>query len=249
MKNIHTSPHRGYRQHHVVRQDEVAFQAVVRETDLHVIARQGLGPETVEAIRGLRADLEAYMALHPEFVSSLVPLACPPEASDIVRRMCQAANVAKVGPMAAVAGTIAQMTAERLVHLSPDILVENGGDVFAFSNKERTIGLLPDPANDMVVGVTVMAHEFPVAFCSSSATIGHSLSFGTGDLVAVRSPNASLADAVATSLANLLHKPKDIHKVVAQARAWEDEGVDGVFVQHGEDIGVWGKMELTMVSI
>ncbi len=248
MKQIHTSPHRNYRRTTAPHENEQGFQVVIRETDLHIIARCDLSLEAAEAVRGLRTNLESYIALHPEFSSSLVPVDCPPDATDVIRRMCMAGKASNVGPMAAVAGTIAQMTAERLHDLSPDILVENGGDVFAFSTRERTIGLLPDPKNKMIIGITVPPEEFPVSFCSSSGTIGHSLSFGNGDMVAVRSQNASLADAAATALANLLHSPKDIHAVIAQARKLACKGIDGVFVQYGQEIGVWGRMELAMIT-
>ncbi|MFW5487068.1 MAG: UPF0280 family protein [Desulfovibrio sp.] len=249
MKLTHTSSQRTYRQTVAAHTGETGFQVVVQETDLHIIARCDLSKEAAETVRLLRAKLETYITLHPEFARSLVPVDCHPEASEIVRRMCVAGKAANVGPMAAVAGTIAQMTAERLHYISPDILVENGGDIYAFSTRERTVGLLPDPTNDMIVGITVPPQDFPVSFCSSSGTIGHSLSFGNGDLVTVRSSNASLADAAATGLANLLHGPKDVHKVIAGARALEDEGVEGVFVQYGKEVGIWGKMELAMVAM
>jgi ApbE superfamily uncharacterized protein (UPF0280 family) len=146
--------------------------------------------------------------------------------------------------MAAVAGAIAQMTAERFQDISPDILVENGGDTYLCSTLDRHIGILSIPAEKMRLCVPVSADEFPCSFCASSARIGHALSFGNADLVVVRAKDAALADAAATALANRLKTPDDMGAVLDKAQEWTDIGVDGVFAQCTGRIGVWGNMEL-----
>ena len=160
--------------------------------------------------------------------------------------MCQAGRLTNVGPMAAVAGTVAQMVAERFRDASPDLLVENGGDTYLFSTRDRQIGLLSIPDQDVRLCVPVRADEFPCSFCASSATIGHSLSFGNADLVVTRSRDAALADAAATALANALVGAEAMDTVLEQARNWEHIGLDGVFAQCEGKIGVWGKMELAV---
>lgn len=240
--NVHRSPFRTYRASHDP--DLVSFQIVIEETDLWVAAREDLSAGMADHVRLLRGQIKTYATIHPEFLTSLTPLEAAPKAPDIIRRMCAAGRVANVGPMAAVAGTIAQMVAERFISASPDLLVENGGDTYLCSTKDRHIGLLAIPDQDMRLCVSVSAGEFPCSFCASSARIGHSLSFGNADLVVTRSRDAALADAWATALANLLKNATCMDAVLAQAKSWEHMGLDGVFAQCEGRIGVWGKMEL-----
>jgi hypothetical protein len=239
---VHRSPFRTYRASHDP--DLISFQIVIEETDLWVAARQDLSADMADHVRLLRGQIKTYAAIHPEFLTALTPLEAAPKAPDIIARMCDAGSVANVGPMAAVAGTIAQMVAERFVSMSADLLIENGGDTYLCSTRDRHIGLLAIPDQDMRLCVPVPAGEFPCSFCASSARIGHSLSFGNADLVVTRSRDAALADAFATALANLLKGATCMDAVLEQARAWERLGLDGVFAQCEGRIGVWGKMEL-----
>jgi ApbE superfamily uncharacterized protein (UPF0280 family) len=246
MKNrtVHRSPFRSYRA--AQQPDLLSFQIVIDETDLWVAAREDLSAPMADQVRLLRGQILAYAAIHPEFLPSLAPLEADPHAPEIIRRMCRAGRLTNVGPMAAVAGTVAQMVAERFRDASPDLLVENGGDTYLFSTRDRHIGLLSIPDQDVRLCVPVRADEFPCSFCASSATIGHSLSFGNADLVVTRSRDAALADAAATALANALVNADAMDAVLEQARNWEHIGLDGVFAQCEGKIGVWGKMELAV---
>ncbi|EPR42747.1 ApbE family lipoprotein [Desulfovibrio sp. X2] len=245
----HRDAARRYRAGLAARKGEATFQVVVGESDLLITATSDLSSVAGGAVRALRGQITSYAALHPDFLDSLSPLPPAPGAPEIVRRMCAAAAAVDVGPMAAVAGAVAMMTAEALSSLSTELLVENGGDLYCISTKERTIGLLADPAQGIALGVRVAADEFPVSFCSSSGRIGHSLSFGRGDLVAVRAGDACLADAAATALANRLGTSRDLTRVTDQAMAWEGIGIEGVFAQLGEKMAVWGRMELTAAAL
>lgn len=244
----HIDPARRYRASMSARKGEISFQVVVEETDLMITARRDLSHEAAAEARRLRGEIMAHAALHPEFLTSLYPLPAPQGAPLIVRRMCDAATLTAVGPMAAVAGAVAQGVAEALAQTSPDVIVENGGDLYALSTTERTIGILADPSHGVALGVTVAPHEFPVSFCASSGRIGHSLSFGAGDLVAVRARDASLADAAATALCNRLRSSRDLAAITDQAMAWEGIGIEGVFAQCDGRIALWGRMELTAVT-
>lgn len=245
MSAIHSSPFRTYRASQ--NPDLISFQLVIEETDLWVAGRTDLSTAMAETVRKLRAQLKTYIAIHPEFLSALTPLNADSHAPEIVRRMCTATRPCHVGPMAAVAGTVAQMVAERFVDQSPDLLIENGGDTFLCSTTDRHIGLLSIPDQDMRLCVPVSRDEFPCSFCASSARIGHSLSFGQAELVVTRSRDASLADAAATALANMLTGPEAMDTVLQQAEQWQTIGLDGIFAQCGERIGVWGKMELAVI--
>ena len=242
---VHRSTFRAYR---ASQQPElVSFQVVIEETDLWVAARQDLSDPMADLARRLRGQIRSYAAVHPEFLTALVPLKTSDKAPEIVQRMCRAGAITGVGPMAAVAGTVAQMVAEEFRGVSPDLLVENGGDTYLFSTRDRHIGILSVPEEDMRLCVPVRADEFPCSFCASSATIGHSLSFGKADLVVTRSQDASLADAAATALANAMTGAEAMDSVLERAAGWKKYGLDGVFTQCEGRVGGWGKMELAIL--
>jgi len=240
----HPSTHRFYRttgQHEGL----VRTQVVIEQTDLMILARQDLSSAAGDLVHRLRAEIRAFATLHPEFLTSLTPLPVPDRTTPLISDMLHAAKTLGVGPMAAVAGTIAQHVADTLAPHSPDILVENGGDVYMRSTVDRVVGILPAEDGTMMVGTPVPASEFPCALCGSSAIIGHSLSFGHADLVVVRSPSGAVADAAATHLANLLREKSDLPRVLARAEELAECGVEGVLAQCDGQIGAWGKMELT----
>ncbi len=245
---LHLGAERGYRRSLDPAAGEVSFQVVVEQTDLHVVARRDLSSAMGSFLHGLRGPLKAYIAAHPEYLESLAPVEVGPDASPLVRDMAEAARACGVGPMAAVAGAIAQAVADRFAPESPDLLVENGGDCYLHSTKPRTVALLADPAGGPSLGLLLNPRDFPCSLCSSSASIGHSLSLGAGDLIAVRAASGALADAAATALGNLLRTRRDLSRVTAAAQALQPAGIDGVFAQLGGSIAVWGEMELVALG-
>lgn len=247
MTKIHMDVHRGYRRRPAPERDEIDFQVVVEQSDLWITADRDLSRETSIVLRSLRGELQTYITLHPDFSQSLVPLAVAPDAPALVQDMAAAASLCNVGPMAAVAGTIAQYTARHFAPEHPDFLVENGGDLYMYSTKERTIGILADPESGVRLGIKLAPDAFPVSLCASSARIGHSLSLGKGDLVVVRSTSGSFADAAATALCNMLKHSSDLDALIKTARTWSKSGLDGVFAQCDGNIAAWGNLELTTV--
>lgn len=229
--------------------DLATFQVVIEESDLWIAAHQDLSAMAAAEVRRLRGQIQAWAELHPEFYPSLTPLPCPKQGPTIVTRMYQAAQAVGVGPMAAVAGAIAQAVAETLHRESPEVLVENGGDNYLISRTERVVGILDDPSTGIGLGLRLGPQDFPCALCASSARIGHSLSFGSADLVVVRAADAALADAAATALANRVHSPQHVDQVLALARNWTALGIQGVFVRCGEVLGAWGDLELVAVGV
>lgn len=244
MNKIYASTERCYRKQCTHRQGECAFQVVVEETDLRVTAQCNLAPEMMAHVTHLRGEIKAWTRLHPEFRTSLTPLPMPTDAPEVVRRMLYGSRLAGVGPFAAVAGVIAQMTAEAFVSRSPDLIIENGGDIYVYSTVDRVVGMLPDPESGTLIGIKVAAADCPVSICASSAHIGHSLSFGQGDLAVVRAADASLADSAATAFCNHLRSASDVKNVLAMAEKLAPCGIEGVFVQCQGRIGIWGRMEL-----
>ncbi len=243
--SVWQSPVRAYRARCAVRQGEQRFQVREAESDLLItvpesVDRAACAAGALGLVRLLRGQLRNWMVLHPEFGTSLEPLPVPEQAPEIVRRMSAAAAVAGVGPFAAVAGAIAQLVAENLAACFAlgDVMIENGGDIYACSSRGRVVGLLPEPASGLIIGVRLEVADFPVSLCASSGRIGHSLSFGQGDLAVVRARDGALADAAATACGNMLRTACDVQRVLDRAR--EMPGIEGVFAQCGGRIGLWG---------
>lgn len=248
VKQAFLSAHRAYRESVRPQPGETTFQVVLEQTDLFVTAQADLREPMLDLVRILRGELKNFMLMTPGFRESLVPVPAPLTAPPIAREMARAATLANVGPMAAVAGTFAQFVADHFVAQSPNIIVENGGDLYLHSTRERIVALLGDPASGARLGLKLSRRDFPLSLCASSATIGPSLSLGQGELVVVRSKSGAFADAAATALANLIDTADDLDLVLARAKKLAPLGLEGVFVQAGGKLGVWGKMELVALE-
>ncbi|WP_319468259.1 UPF0280 family protein [uncultured Pseudodesulfovibrio sp.] len=248
MNKRHLSTDRAYRDSVRPHEGEVRFQVAVEQTDLLIVAERDLQAEIASFVSQVRGDIKNWIMFHPEFAESLVPIEMPAEAPSIIRSMVKAGALCGVGPMAAVAGAVAQAVGDLFVAESPNILVENGGDTYLHSTRERVVALLADPDSGATVGLRVEAGEFPVSICASSGTIGHSLSLGSGDLVAVRAKDARFADAAATALCNMLKSETDIDTVLKQAQALADSGLDGIFAQYDQKVVAWGNLELVALD-
>ena len=215
----------------------------VKETDLYILAQGVLEPEAREAIIQLRQQLEAYINANPQFQTSLVPLPADPRAPLIVKEMLSAAQQAGVGPMAGVAGAMAAFVGAALLAFTPEVVVENGGDIFLKTGFERTIGIFAGKSPlSMQVGIRVPVEKQPLGVCTSSATVGPSLSLGRADAVCVISPSATLADAAATALGNMVQGKGDIERVLEAGQ--KIPGVEGVVIIVDDGLGAWGGYEL-----
>jgi len=222
--------------------DLFAYRIKINQSDLFVLTPHDRRKEAFDTLLEVRASLESYLKIHEEFATSLVPLEPKPVAPDIVKEMCWAAKIARVGPMAAVAGAIAQAVGERLFRLEKEVIVENGGDIFLKGKKKRTIALYAgDSPLSMKIGIRV-SPEGGLGVCSSSAKVGHSLSFGCAHCVTVITPKASLSDALATHLGNLVKKPKDVESVLLKGASYPF--VKGIVVIVEDKLGAWGEIEL-----
>ncbi len=193
----------------------------------------------------LRKELERYIAGVPSFASSLVPLPeLPPEPPESALRMNRAAEAAGVGPMAAVAGTFAALAGEAALKAGcREAVVENGGDMFIMIRDTLTVGLFAGAEDSSPFGnlaFRIEPSECPLAVCSSSSTMGHSMSFGKADLVTVFSADASIADAAATRGANEVDSPEGIGDVAEKILALK--GVRGVLVIAGGKLAMGGEL-------
>jgi len=239
--------HRFYRVQHQNKEGWVAFQTRYRETDLWIRARRSLEKEALAAVLNCRRQLEKYIAQYPDFLHSLSPLPDDPLAPAMVRQMLHAAQHAGVGPMAGVAGAVAQMVGLMLSPLTPAIIVENGGDCYLNLQEDVRVGIFAGPDSPFTgkIALRFTADRFPLGICTSSGTVGPSLSFGKADAVTVVSRDAALADAAATALGNQVKTPQDISK--ALELACQIPSVDGALIIAKDKIGLWGNLELVPV--
>jgi ApbE superfamily uncharacterized protein (UPF0280 family) len=221
----------------------VQFEVIVKETDLFIQAEKDLSREAREFILKYRRHLETYIRMNPEFLNSFIPIENTIPAPDIVQEMIRASRLTGVGPMAAVAGAMAEWVLKGLFPFSNEVIVENGGDICLAGSKERTVGIYAGSSPlSLKIGVAVDPEETPLGICTSSGTVGHSVSFGKADAVCVVSKSATLADAAATGIGNIVQGQEDIGRGLERGK--EIEGVSGVLIIVGEKMGAWGKMRL-----
>lgn len=227
-----------------VRHDDlVAVRVAEEETDLLVSGDMDLSAAAAEAIAKYRKQLKGYISKDRKFQSSLKPVEVKDDAPDIVKEMAEAARIVGVGPMASVAGAMAERVGRELLRLSRQIIVENGGDIFIKTSSRRLLGIYAGSSPFTgKLALRIDPDQTPMGICTSSGTVGHSLSFGRADAVVVLSKWTALADAAATATGNLVKTVEDVQKAVDFARAIE--GVEGVVVIIGKKIGAWGKIEI-----
>jgi uncharacterized protein len=199
-----------------------SFRVSYKETDLWIgvdPASRARGMEDFAAslARKLRLELEAYIARRPEFLSSLVPLADDGGAPAIARAMIAAGEAAGVGPMAAVAGAVAEAVGSSMVSEfgCRETLVENGGDLWLRFDApiELSVFAGSSPLSERV-GVSIPSELSPLGVCTSSGTVGPSLSLGRADAAMVACASAARADAWATRIGNAVNRWEDIGKAL-----------------------------------
>ena len=233
---------RTYR-HEIIDGDMVSFTVAVKETDLYIRAVRDLTPEALAAIHEVRGPLEEYIRDHPLFLHSLEPVAVESGAPDIVCVMAGAARLANVGPMAAVAGAMAELVGRKLLALSPEVIVENGGDIFLKINSRRQIGIYAGKsAFTGKLAIEVEPGQTPLGVCTSSGTVGPSLSLGLADAAIIISPSAALADAAATAVGNMVKSEQDIDAAIGHGK--QIKGITGIVVIVGSSMGAWGDIRL-----
>lgn len=225
---------------HVVPPDGLArFNVVVQETDLAVYARELIPEVARELVLDCRGIIERYIQQYPIFAQTLLPWTIQGPTPEIIRQMAEAGTAAGVGPMAAVAGAVADYVGNGLRQKMKEVIVENGGDIFIHVKHPITVGVFAgDSPLSHKLGIRVTCDNHPVALCTSSGRIGHSLSLGDADAVCIMAKSGPLADAVATATANQVHGLKNLGPAVDFAKSVR--GVDGVLIIRDDAIAVWG---------
>ncbi|SHJ71313.1 hypothetical protein SAMN02745912_00831 [Paramaledivibacter caminithermalis DSM 15212] len=221
----------------------VNFTVIDKESDLHISAKTNLEKEAKKYLKKYRNAIRTYGDDNANFYKSLSPIDVADTAAKIVKHMAEAAKIANVGPMAAVAGAISQYVGLDLLKHTDEIIIENGGDIFIKTNKERKILIYAgeSPFSEKLA-LLISPEDTPMGICTSAGTIGHSLSFGNADAVVVLSKDSLAADAVATAIGNIIKEPSDIDKGIQYGKAIK--GIEGILIIIKDKMGAWGKVEL-----
>lgn len=192
--------------------------------------------QMIQEILRQRKLLEQYIHRYPQFLNSLVPIPPLQNAPPIALKMHEASELTGVGPMAAVAGAIAEYAARSGVGV-----VENGGDIFLISESPVVLGVYggKTPLSSHV-GFRIDPERMPLAVCSSSGKMGHSLSFGKADIVTVFSTSGALADAAATLGGNLVQSARDIEPVLAHL--CQIPGIEAAWIEVDGKVGFQGDL-------
>ena len=236
---------RTYR-HHIHHERLVAFEVAVKETDLLILADSNLAKLAEEAIYSVRGPLEGYIAKHPEFLNAMLPLPYDHLAPLVVRKMLSAAQDTGSGPMAAVAGAIAEQVGSALLEASTEVVVENGGDCFIKVSKPLQVSIFAGKsALSERLALQIKPENTPLGVCTSSGRVGHSLSLGQADAVTVTASSAAVADSAATMICNQVQGEEDVQKALDYAK--QIESISGVLIIVGNQMGAWGDIELVPV--
>ena len=223
--------------------DLIAQEVIIKETDLFIFAEKDIKSIAEEIVKKYRVQIEDYIKHRPEFMTSLEPIMDDASAAEIIKEMIRTTGLAGVGPMASVAGAIAEFTGKELLAHSKQIIIENGGDIFIKSDKVRTVAVYAgDSPIAKKIFIKIKPEDTPVGICTSSGTVGHSLSFGKADACVIMAKSAILADAVATAACNRIKEKKDIAPGLEFAISIK--GVKGAAAILGKYFGSIGDIEL-----
>lgn len=231
----------------VERKGLTSFIVTACQTNLQVLADRDLTSQATDSLLTYRGYLEAYIQDHPEFATTLSPFPIQGPAPKIIRDMVSATALAGVGPMASVAGAIAEYVGRDLSELSDEVIIENGGDTYIKVKEPLTMAIAAGASPlSMNVGLVFNRTDHGFSVCTSSGTVGHSLSFGRADAVCIVSDSAILADAAATAVGNRVKTGRDIDQAIRFGKTID--GVQGIVIIAGKEMGLWGDVELVKLT-
>lgn len=203
-----------------------------------------------EAIRLHRVQLERYILSDPYFKITLEPHPCTPGAPEIVKRLVDAGNAMGIGPMSAVAGTVAALAVEAMVDAGASYaIVDNGGDVAIINDRPVVMGIYAGESPIKNLAFAIEPRNSITGVCTSAGTVGPSISFGMADAAIVFSDNVSLADSAATALGNVVEVGRESVETAFDALK-DVAGIKGAVVIQGEYMGMWGDIpEITRADV
>ena len=225
------------------------FELLVKETNLLILFKQSsLANEELRSIAynsllDCREQIETYIKSYPSFQKSYAPVKVKKNDSLVIKEMAKASCVVNIGPMAAVAGAIAEFVGKELLKFCKEVIVENGGDIFLKSNRKRRVGVYAgeSPFSEKIA-LEIAPETTPLGICSSSGMFGHSFSFGKADVALAVAKSVALADVSATAIGNLIQTKKDLPRGISFAE--KIPGLSGTIIIKKDEIAIWGKIKL-----
>ena len=198
-------------------------------------------PYCGEAIMSARGVIEQTIQHDPTFRTTLMPYMCSEGAHNIIKSMCMEASKVGVGPMATVAGCLALEGLKAVIEAGADeAVVDNGGDIAISIDQPLLVGIFAGHFSGCDLAFEVLPREEPMGICTSSATVGHSLSLGRADAAVVVSSNVVLADAAATALGNRIKSEEDLKECFEFLEQIPE--IEGAMVLFKRKISMWGKL-------
>lgn len=220
----------------------VEFSLIHKNSFIRVLADIDLREETEALLEKHYQELEAYCLKEPYFLVSYTPVKPIPEKPEIARIMTEASYAAGVGPMASVAGAFSELLGRFMLSQgAEEVIVDNGGDIFMKLRRQRLIGVYASSSVfSQRIGFKVKPEETPLAVCTSSSSVGHSISFGDADAVSAVAESCALADAAATAVGNIVKGQRGLSEGIEAAK--KIRGLKGVLIIRGNEFGVWGRL-------
>ena len=218
------------------------------ESDLWIGVDRGSYRASMEAdayamLVDLRRQMDAYLLMDPAYKAALTPYDAGLEAPDILKEMSRVSHKTGIGPMSAVAGAVAKKVAEFLG--TKEVIVENGGDIYARAASDMDISVFAgqSPLSEKI-GLHIPAASFPLGICTSSGTVGPSLSLGRADAVMIVCKDVMLADSYATAMANRIKTVNDLQPVID--RISDIPEILGAIAVKDDRMAITGQFELRL---
>ncbi len=225
-----------------------------KKTDVWIgIDKESYQPDMPEfcstLLQELHCSMENYLRKDPNYLTALVPYDAKDNAPEIFRQMSSIARKTNIGPMSAVAGAVAHyiVTSLKKQYQFREAIIENGGDIYADIQEDIDISVFAgtSPLSEKV-GLHINAQQAPLGICTSSGTVGPSLSFGKADAVMIICQDVLLADSFATKFANFVQKPEDINPVLEKISKFSE--ILSAMIIKDDKMGVIGKFEMKLFN-
>jgi ApbE superfamily uncharacterized protein (UPF0280 family) len=218
------------------------FNFRYKQTVINVIADRDLKDALLDELIKQYTLLEKHIQKEKIFLTSYEPVETDRSAPKIARIMGAAAKKCGVGPMAAVAGAFSDVLGEYALRKGAgEVIIENGGDIFLKLKKPRIVGVHAGPSGfSDRIGFRILPEETPLGICTSSDSVGHSISLGKSDAVTVFARTAALADAAASAIGNKVKGKNSVENGIKTAKTLKD--VRGVLIIKGNVMGAYGTL-------
>lgn len=237
----HNDVDRNYRS--LAAADLLKYRVVIGESDLWILSSHDVRAEIQRLLTVYRRELKEFIFEHPVFLTTLAPFPVEATAPELIRRMSEAGAKAGVGPMASVAGAIAGFIGQNIGGEVPDLIIENGGDIYFRSTRERRIAIFAGNSPfSMKIALEIPPKPNGIGICTSAGTVGPSLSFGSSDATVIISADVALADAAATAAGNLISKTADLLPTIDFLKSIPD--ISGVLLIKDDKMAAWGEIKL-----